>query len=70
MSSVKRTLILTGANRGIGRALAENLLLSFPKQFRYIFTHRSINHKLLNEQLQQVNKEAEFEILELDITDK
>lgn len=65
-----RIVILTGANRGLGRRTAEILLEKYSAGFHYIFTQRSADHTELTAALRKVNPEASFEIQTLELTDK
>lgn len=47
----KRTIILTGANRGLGRKTAEILLGKYGTGFRYVFTERKNNDEELRSAL-------------------
>jgi len=66
----KRRVILTGANRGLGKRTAEILLEKYAPGFVYIFTQRSKDHAELQNHLHNINKTAEFEIRDLEVADK
>lgn len=70
MNTLKRRVILTGAGRGIGKRAAELLLEQHSKDFAYVFTQRSKSHVELQNHLKNVNKNAEFEIADLELSSK
>lgn len=70
MSAEKRRVILTGANRGLGKRTAEILLEKYAPGFVYIFTQRSKDHTELQKHFTTINKTAEFEIRDLEVADK
>lgn len=51
----KRIVVLTGANRGLGRTTAEILVKSYSQNYTYIFTQRAKNHNELLQEFKKVN---------------
>jgi NAD(P)-dependent dehydrogenase (short-subunit alcohol dehydrogenase family) len=43
MNKIRKTVLITGTNRGIGLYLSEYLLKNHPENFHYILTTRKAN---------------------------
>lgn len=63
----KRIVVLTGANRGLGRTTAEILVKSYSQNYTYIFTQRAKNHNELLQEFKKVNPQADVDFKDLDI---